>query len=162
VPGALEPFLQSFEDALTLEARLQQVDCKRDRRGLMIHGFLPVLVRFRQRSQTAAGRRGLHVTLELVRSGLRAGRAAAERLRRRPSPGSVEQREDARHCPVTLSGPRGASGGDEPVECGLAEPIVDLGTRQLKKNFRMHNPSQGRYHACGYTLVVHVDSTLIP
>jgi hypothetical protein len=40
------------------------------------------------------------------------------------------------------SGPLGASGSDEPAECGLVEPIVDLGTRQLKKNLRMHSPSR--------------------
>ena len=53
----------------------------------------------------------------------------------------MEQPEDARPWPLPLSGPPGASGGDEPAECGLVEPIVDLGTRQLKKNLRMHSPS---------------------
>ena len=43
----------------------------------------------------------------------------------------------------------------------LNGPIVDLGTRQLKKNLRMHSPSWWGYHACGYTFVVRVDSTLI-
>jgi hypothetical protein len=53
----------------------------------------------------------------------------------------VEQPEDARPWPVPSSGPPGASGGDEPAERGLVEPIVDLGTRQLMKNLRMHSPS---------------------
>jgi hypothetical protein len=73
----------------------------------------------------------------------------------------VEKPEDARPRPVPLSGPLGASGGDEPAECGLVEPIVDLGTGQLKKNLRMHSPSWWGYHACGYTVVVRIDSTLI-
>ncbi len=72
----------------------------------------------------------------------------------------MEQAEDARDSPVPLSGPLAASGGDEPAKCRLVEPIVDLGPRQLKKNLRMHNPSHRGYHACGYTRVVRVDSTL--
>ena len=74
----------------------------------------------------------------------------------------MEQPEDARVWPKPPRRPLGASGGDEPAECGLVEPIVDLGTRQLKKNLRMHSPSWWGYHACGYTFVVRIDSTLIP
>ncbi len=33
-------------------------------------------------------------------------------------------------------------GGAELSERGLAQPIVDLGPRELQKNFRMHDASQ--------------------
>ena len=48
---ALESFLQSFEDWLTLQARFEQVDRKRDGRYLVIHSFLPVLVHAAKQSE---------------------------------------------------------------------------------------------------------------